>query len=182
MYFLILLFSYLLGSIPTAYLAGKLWRGIDIRRYGSGNVGTMNARAVLGWGAAVPVFLLDLGKGMLVVYLARLAGLEGNIALLAAVVGHIYPVWLRWQGGKGLATAFGGLLLEQQFFGILAFCGVWLCIYLFSRDSDRAGLGGALAFTGLAAWRGVAPGKLWLVMIGLVVAWKHFVELTRKGR
>lgn len=182
MYFLILLFSYLLGSIPTAYLAGKLWRGIDIRRYGSGNVGTMNVRAVLGWGAALPVFLLDTGKGMLAVYSAHLFGLDGSLALLAAVLGHTCPVWLQWQGGKGLAAAFGGLLLERQFFGILAFCGMWLGIYLFSRDSDRAGLGGALAFAGLAAWRGVTPGKLWLVMIGLVVAWKHFSGLKRKGR
>lgn len=181
MYFLILLFSYLLGSIPTAYLAGKLWRGIDIRRYGSGNVGTMNARAVLGWGAAVPVFLLDLGKGMLVVYLARLAGLEGNIALLAAVVGHIYPVWLRWQGGKGLATAFGGLLLEQQFFGILAFAA-YGCVSTFSAGTPTAP-GWAEPWP-LPDWPpgGCCPGKLWLVMIGLVVAWKHFVELTRKGR
>lgn len=57
-------FFYLLESIPAAYLVGKLWRGIDIREYGSGNVGTMNARAVLGWGAAILVFLLDIGKGM----------------------------------------------------------------------------------------------------------------------
>lgn len=182
MYLLILPFSYLLGSIPTAYLVGILWRGVDIRKYGSGNVGTMNAMAVLGGGAALPVFLLDAGKGMLAVYLARLAGVDGNLALLAAVVGHIYPVWLQWRGGKGLATAFGGLLLDWWVLPVLIFCGVWASCYIMIRDSDHAGLAGALAFAGFAAWKGVAPGKVWLVMMGMVIAWKHFSELKRKDR
>jgi len=174
---LLLPIFYLLGSLPTAYLVGRFWRGIDIRKHGSGNVGTMNTRAVLGWGAAILVFLLDTGKGMLAVYFARITGIDPYLALLLAVTGHIYPVWLQGQGGKGLATGLGGLLLEQQLLPVLIFCIIWGCCYLPTRDSDRAGLAAALAFAGVVAWKVVFPGKLWLVLLGVVVAWRHFCEV-----
>ncbi|MGB4505104.1 MAG: glycerol-3-phosphate acyltransferase [Syntrophaceticus sp.] len=176
---LLFLVFYLLGSIPVAYLAGKLWRGIDIREYGSGNVGTMNTRAVLGWGIAILVFLLDVGKGILAVYIARIAGVDPYLALLLAVTGDIYPIWLKWQGGKGLAAGLGGLLLEPQLFPVLIFCTIWGCCYLPTRDSDWAGLTASLAFTAAVAWKAHLPGKLWLVLLGSVVAWKHLCEVKR---
>lgn len=177
MQLLLLPIFYLLGSIPAAYLVGMFWRGIDIREYGSGNVGTMNTRAVLGWGAAILVFLLDIGKGSFAVYLAWITGVDPYLALLLAVTGHIYPIWLQGQGGKGLAAGLGGLLLEQQPLLILTFCIVWSCCYLPTKDCDRASLVASLAFTAVAVWKVVFPGKLWLVLLGIVVAWRHLCEV-----
>ncbi len=180
MHLLLLPIFYLLGSIPVAYLVGKLWHGIDIREYGSGNVGTMNTRAVLGWGAAILVFLLDIGKGMLAVYIARIAGVNPYLALLLAVTGDIYPIWLKGQGGKGLATGLGGLLLEPQLLPVLIFCIIWVCLYLPTKDSDIAGFIASLAFTAVVAWKAPLPGKLWLVLLGMVVAWRHLCEVKSR--
>ena len=174
---LLLPIFYLLGSIPAAYLVGMLLHGIDIREYGSGNVGTMNTRAVLGWGAAILVFLFDTGKGMLAVYIANIAGVNLYLALLLTVTGDIYPIWLKGRGGKGLAAALGGLLLEPQLLPALIFCIIWVCFYLPARDSDIAGFTASLAFIAVVAWKGSLPGKLWLVLLGIVVAWRHLCEV-----
>lgn len=108
--------AYLIGSIPFALLLARRWGGHDLHRVGSGNIGAANVLRASGVRAGVTVALLDIGKGAMGVALAgRLAGMEhaGPLAGLAAVVGHIYPCWLRFRGGKGVATACG-------VFGILA--------------------------------------------------------------
>jgi glycerol-3-phosphate acyltransferase PlsY len=102
--------GYLAGSIPFAFLAGRLIAGIDIRRSGSGNVGATNVLRTSGVATAVCVMLLDMGKGAgAVFWVERLAGVGAAPAAagVAAVVGHIFPVWLRFRGGKGVATAAG---------------------------------------------------------------------------
>lgn len=101
--------GYLAGSIPFALLAGRHLRGIDIRRAGSGNIGAANILRTSGLRIALLVMVLDAAKGAAaVIWAGRLAGAEaGAAAGLAAVVGHIYPVWLRFRGGKGVATAAG---------------------------------------------------------------------------
>lgn len=102
--------GYLAGSIPFAFLAGRLIAGIDIRRSGSGNVGATNVLRTSGVATAVCVMLLDMGKGAgAVFWVERLAGAGAAPAAagVAAVVGHIFPVWLRFRGGKGVATAAG---------------------------------------------------------------------------
>ena len=99
--------GYLLGSIPFAFLVAPA-RGIDVRRAGSGNVGATNVLRTSGVVAAVCVMLLDLAKGAGAVHASRgwlQARAAPAVAGLAAVVGHIYPVWLRFRGGKGVATA-----------------------------------------------------------------------------
>jgi glycerol-3-phosphate acyltransferase PlsY len=102
--------GYLVGSIPFAFLAGRHLRGIDIRRSGSGNVGAANVLRTGGVPIAVTVMLLDMAKGAAAVLWAQRLG-AGDAAPaaagLAAIVGHIYPVWLRFRGGKGVATAAG---------------------------------------------------------------------------
>lgn len=120
--------SYLLGSIPFTLLAGKLFFGIDPREHGSGNLGTTNALRVLGKRAAIGVLALDLGKGALAVFIARLLFPAGELvgsdlfmgttlswammlALVGAVAGHAFPVYIGFKGGKGVATAGGGLLV-----------------------------------------------------------------------
>lgn len=107
---LLLLGSYLLGSVPAAYLAARWSRGIDIRQYGSGNVGATNVLATVSKRWSIPVIVFDLVKGMVVVYIAKLIGLEVNQQVMvgiAVIVGHNWPVFLGFNGGRGLLTTLG---------------------------------------------------------------------------
>jgi acyl phosphate:glycerol-3-phosphate acyltransferase len=102
--------AYLIGSIPFALIVAKRWGAADLRLVGSGNLGAANVLRASGVKAGLLVALLDVGKGAVSVFLAsRLNGAEATpaVAGLAAIVGHIYPVWLRFRGGKGVATACG---------------------------------------------------------------------------
>lgn len=106
--------AYLLGATPTAYLAGRLARGIDLREHGSRNLGATNVYRVLGWRWAIPVALVDIAKGAVPVALfTRWAGVGawGAVALgIAAVLGHVFSPYMRFRGGKGVATALGMFL------------------------------------------------------------------------
>ncbi len=105
--------AYLIGSIPFGYILTKLFRQVDIRRYGSGNIGATNVLRLLGWRAALPVFLLDAAKGAAAVLLARLCSEETIFALaaaLAVLIGHCFPLFLKFKGGKGAATGIGLLI------------------------------------------------------------------------
>lgn len=107
---LILLMAYCIGSVPFALLLARWWGGDDLRRVGSGNVGAANVLRASGVRAGVVVALLDIAKGAASVALAMRLSSDGSApaaAGLAAIVGHIYPVWLRFRGGKGVATACG---------------------------------------------------------------------------
>jgi glycerol-3-phosphate acyltransferase PlsY len=102
--------AYLIGSIPFALLLARIWGGHDLHRIGSGNIGAANVLRASGLPAGVTVACLDIAKGAMgVVVAGRIAPMEhaGALAGLAAIVGHIYPVWLRFRGGKGVATACG---------------------------------------------------------------------------
>jgi glycerol-3-phosphate acyltransferase PlsY len=106
--------GYLIGSIPFAFVAARLVKGMDIRRAGSGNVGAANVLRTSGIAMAICVMLLDMGKGAAaVLWLQRLGGGAAEMATagVAAVMGHIYPIWLRFRGGKGVATAAGAFLV-----------------------------------------------------------------------
>lgn len=105
--------AYLLGSIPFGLVIAKAWKGVDIRQHGSGNIGASNVTRVCGPNAGRVVLLLDILKGFLPPFLAeRLFSIASPWTLLialAAIVGHIYPIWLRFKGGKGIATSAGAL-------------------------------------------------------------------------
>ena len=109
-----LLLSYLVGAIPTSYLAGRIFRGIDLREHGSGNLGATNLYRTLGWKYAVPVGLIDIAKGVIpvVLFAPQVAASQRVAAALgvAAVVGHVFSVFVRFRGGKGVATAAGVML------------------------------------------------------------------------
>ena len=110
---LALILAYLLGSIPAAYLAGRLIKGIDIRQVGTRNMGAMNVFYQLGFLAGLIVLVVDIGKGAAAIALAFWLGTPDIIVLLAgiaAVLGHSFPVWLRFRGGKGGATTIGVLI------------------------------------------------------------------------
>jgi len=132
---LLVAFAYLVGSLPTAYLLVRLLTGDDVRRKGSGNVGGTNALRTAGWKAGVAVTLIDIGKGALPVWLMTRFNPESEwvaAAMLAAVLGHCYPVWLKFRGGKGVATGFGAFLVIEPL-SALAVLPLWFVVLAISR-------------------------------------------------
>jgi glycerol-3-phosphate acyltransferase PlsY len=112
---LLVIVSYFVGAIPTSYIAGRLVRGIDLRQHGSGNLGATNAYRVLGWSAAIPILLVDTLKGFLPAFLfPRFDGVTDfgwTLAYgVAAILGHVYSIYVGFRGGKGVATSAGVFL------------------------------------------------------------------------
>ncbi|WP_453994237.1 glycerol-3-phosphate 1-O-acyltransferase PlsY [Bacillus nitroreducens] len=136
------LVSYLIGTIMTAYVVMKIMKGTDIRKLGSGNVGARNAGRLLGKKGFLLTAFGDVLKGVLVVFGAKYFGFSLDIqvlSLIAAVVGHIWPVTLKFKGGKGIATAAGGLLvLAYQPF--IIFGGIFLFLLAILRSFTLAGM------------------------------------------
>jgi len=109
---LIVGFAYLLGSVPTGYILGS-WAGIDVRKAGSGNIGATNVARLVGKGAGTLTLIADAAKGFIPVFVASLLGFRAEALALtgaAAFLGHLYPVFLKFHGGKGVATALGVFL------------------------------------------------------------------------
>jgi glycerol-3-phosphate acyltransferase PlsY len=131
-------FGYLLGAISFSYLAGKLLKGIDIRNHGSGNAGATNTLRVLGVGPAVTVLVLDAVKGVIAVKLGHWLG-DGNALLpvlcgIAAIIGHNWPIYFGFRGGKGISTTIGVMLtlalLPALYAGIAAILAIALTRYV----------------------------------------------------
>lgn len=149
-------FSYLLGSIPTSVWVGKWFYGIDIRNHGSGNAGATNTFRVLGAKAAIPVFLFDVFKGFLLPFLAHqyihiFPNLSDDFLFpiiigLFAVIGHIFPVFAGFKGGKGVATLLGTTLGICPIPALLSFV-VFIFIFLISKYVSLGSLLSGLFFT-----------------------------------
>lgn len=146
---LALLAAYLIGSVPTGFLLVRWRSGVDVRTVGSGNIGATNVARAAGKGIGLLVLLLDLGKGLLAVrlvapWLVPQLALTGQLACgLWAVLGHSVPVWLRFRGGKGVATTIGVLLGAMPL--VAALClGVWLACFVIWRYVSVASLAAAL--------------------------------------
>jgi glycerol-3-phosphate acyltransferase PlsY len=143
--------SYLLGSIPFGLVLTRLAGAGDIRKIGSGNIGATNVLRTGRKGLAAATLILDGGKGAVAVLVARHYG--ADLALLAAAcafIGHLFPVWLQFKGGKGVATALGVLLALAWPVGIIA-CLVWLLVALVLRYSSLSALI-AIGTSPLVAW------------------------------
>lgn len=179
MEFLIILIAYLLGSFPSAYLIGKVKSNIDIREQGSGNVGTMNTRLVLGTFPALMVLGLDMGKGAAAVYLARWVGADVMLAAFAAVTGHIYPIWLKFRGGKGLATAAGSVMAAGLPLAVIPFVIVFLPTYLSRKQVDQASLPGVLAAAVYVIFTGV---NYYFLLLCLVISIRLVSAISRSHR
>ena len=144
---LLLAVGYLLGSLPFAVLVSRVLRYPDPRTYGSGNPGATNVLRGAGRVAAVLTLVGDAGKGALAVWVGRIVGSGETLALAcgaAAFFGHLFPVFLRFRGGKGVATFLGVLLAFEPWLG-LACSGVWLVVALATRFSSLASLSAAAA-------------------------------------
>lgn len=171
--------AYVLGSIPFGLLLTRIAGLGDVRQIGSGNIGATNVLRTGNKGLAALTLLLDLAKGAAAVLLvARLfPGLEG-LAALGVVLGHCFPVWLKFKGGKGVATAAGVC------FGIgwpigLAYAAVWLGMLALSRISSLSGMSAAVAAPVAAYALGYDKAFPWLVAISALVIWLHRANIAR---
>lgn len=177
--------GYLLGSFPTGYLMGR-WHGVDIRQLGSGNIGATNVLRMLGKKAGIPVFLVDAAKGWLAVFAAHaIAGsaLADILAGLFSILGHNFPVWLGFRGGKGISTTVGVFLGLMP--GALAVSAiVWTAAFFGLRYVSVASLLAAAALplsVGLLWRAGHANEALfWFAVVATALAfWRHRGNIQR---
>lgn len=168
---LLLLAGYLLGAIPTSYLVGRCARGIDLRREGSGNLGATNAFRVLGWRLAVPVLVFDLLKGWIpAFYFPRWLGVGDGWALAfgaAAIVGHVFSIYMKFRGGKGVATS-AGVLLAVAPWAALAGLAAWSLVVTWKKIVSLASITAALVVP-LTVWLTQGPGPVLWLACGLMV-------------
>lgn len=188
--FLGVLISYLAGSIPSAYIAGKL-RGVDLREHGSGNLGATNVVRVLGVRTGVVVFLADFLKGFLPVFFLPLYAetlrpeLWALLYGVAAIFGHVKPVFLLGKGGgKGVATA-SGVFTALAPLPMLIAQGVWIAVFYFSRYVSLASLVGAAVLPAAILGRDRDPRSpvfIASVIIAAFVFWTHRANIGRLRR
>ncbi|HEY4039101.1 MAG TPA: glycerol-3-phosphate 1-O-acyltransferase PlsY [Burkholderiaceae bacterium] len=175
--------SYLLGSVSFAVVVSRVLRLADPRTYGSGNPGATNVLRSGSRVAASLTLIGDAGKGALAVCLGRLVGGGGDLLPIAcgaaAFAGHVFPVFLRFQGGKGVATFLGVLLAFEPWLG-LACCCLWLMVALASRYSSLASLTAAVAAPILSAvLDGVGAKLAILVAISVLLVWRHRSNIAK---
>jgi glycerol-3-phosphate acyltransferase PlsY len=181
--------AYFLGSIPFGLLLVKFFRqGRDVRSEGSGNIGAANVTRVAGPGVGLATLLLDAGKGYLAVWLAARWS-DGNVrwimaAAVAAVLGHLFPIWLRFRGGRGVATGVGVCLLISGK-AVLAALAIWLLVVAFWRYVSLGSITAAAAMP-LLVYLFYAPGhappfvvSLGIIAIAILVIWKHRPNIER---
>jgi len=179
--FILIIIGYLLGSIPSSFIAGKIARNIDIRQYGSGNAGATNVLRVLGLKAAIPVFLADVLKGVLATLIGRWMVGETGAALagFAAIVGHNWPVFLNFRGGKGIATSFGVLLVLFPLISFILFVAGVIVIAI-TKYVSLGSITAAVLFPILLAifgygWKIVLFG----VAVGGLALYRHRSNISR---
>ena len=171
--------AYLLGSIPFGIVLTRLGGAGDLRQIGSGNIGATNVLRTGRKGLAAATLLLDGGKGAVAVLITH--AVQPDLALYAgaaAFVGHLYPVWLKFRGGKGVATMLGVSLAAWWPAG-LAFALVWLAMLALTRRSSVGGLSGAVAAPVAAAAGGQSGVVLVMLVMALLVVWKHRDNIAR---
>ena len=173
-------FGYLLGSIPFGIIVTRAMGLGDVRQIGSGNIGTTNVLRTGNKKAALATLLLDAGKGAAAVLIVRLLAAEDavQLAALAAFIGHCFPVWLRFRGGKGVATFLGILLALSLPLGAAA-CATWLVVALVMRYSSLAALlaAGMSPFWAMLLQYGQA--MLLCFVLGLLIYARHWGNIRR---
>ena len=194
-----LIIAYLLGSIPSAVWIGKKYYGIDIREYGSKNAGTTNMLRVLGRRAALPVFVLDFFKGFIAVSLIGIMRYDIDITsawlinlkimgVFAAVLGHIFPIFAGFKGGKGVATLVGAITGIYPIVVLLCFA-VWVLVFLITHYVSLASMTAGCSFPIFAIiyssmeWSRVKDVSMSFIVFSFVVAglllWSHRKNIER---
>ena len=189
--------SYLLGSIPFGYLAGRL-AGIDIRKVGSGNVGATNVVRVLGKQYGYPVFVLDVLKGFGAVKISMLIApgrppewnspeIFGILAAISSVLGHLYPPWLKFEGGKGVATSAGALLALTPVATLIG-VSIWILVFWLTRYVSLASIAAAVVLPIVILMvkshdqNSRKPLVYSSACVAAVIIWRHRSNLSRLMR
>ena len=179
---LLLALGYLLGSMPNGYLAGRWLKGIDLRQCGSGSTGATNVLRNVGKAPALVVFLLDVGKGALAVLLAKSFGLNDWVQVLAglaALAGHIWPMWLGWKGGKAVATGLGMFLGLAWPVGLACF-GLFMAVISISRIVSLSSVVAAIGLPVLMVLAGASGASISVsVVASVMVLWRHRSNIER---
>ncbi len=182
--------SYLIGAIPTGYLAGRILKGIDIRQHGSKNMGATNVMRTLGKGPGIAVLLIDILKGILpLVVFANVFGLDQPLVLVAigvmSVIGHNWTVFLGFKGGKGVATSLGVLIgLAIEIAGIRPVLGltiaVWLLVFLPSGYVSLASMTAGVALPVLMVYFNAPFAlKVMSIVLCIFIVLRHRANLAR---
>jgi len=171
--------GYLLGSIPFGVIVTRLAGAADPRSIGSGNIGATNVLRTGRKGLAAATLLLDGAKGAVAVWLAEMFA-PGYVpaAGVAAFIGHLYPVWLRFRGGKGVATLLGLALALYWPCGLVAL-GVWLAATLLTRYSSAGGMAAAVSIPVAAAFFFRQDLTLTFMVLAVLVLWRHGANIGR---
>ena len=182
---LILLLGYALGSIPFGLLLTRMGGAGDLTAIGSGNIGATNVLRTGRKGLAAATLLLDMAKGAAALVVAD-AIIPGTAALAAvgALLGHLYPLWLKFRGGKGVATFFGvvagfAMIGDLHWIAPAAFAGLWMGALFLTRFSSVAGISASLLAPVVASALGRFDLALLFLAFGLLVFWKHRANLER---
>ncbi len=172
--------AYVLGSIPFGVLLARMAGLGDLRKIGSGNIGATNVLRTGRKGIAVLTLLLDAGKGIAAVLLARYIYDDYSAAMAGfiAVLGHVFPVWLRFRGGKGVATALGVIIALSPLLGLIV-CGIWLAAFFFMRISSLASLI-SIGYSGIAAHLlEIEKAAIVCLMLAVLVIYTHRGNIKR---
>jgi acyl phosphate:glycerol-3-phosphate acyltransferase len=171
--------AYLLGSIPFGLLLTRIAGIGDIRRIGSGSIGATNVLRTGNKTLAAVTLVFDVGKGLAAVLIGALWGMEAAlVASVAVVIGHMFPVWLRFRGGKGVATALGVLLALAWPVGVIA-AALWLATALISHYSSLSALIAAVAVPGIAWLLADPPRAVAVSVIAILVEIRHRGTIQR---
>ena len=180
-----LMLGYLLGSIPFGIVLTRLTGAGDLRKIGSGSIGATNVLRTGRKGLAAATTLLDIAKGTAALVLSE-AVFPGTaqLAAIGAILGHLWPLWLRFAGGKGVATYFGIVLGFALVDGLewpapAAYAAIWIGVLLLSRYSSAGGLAAAAAMPPAAALLGRFDLALLFLGVSLLVYWKHRSNISR---
>jgi len=180
-----LLLSYLMGAIPTSFVVGRVFHGVDLREHGSGNLGATNALRVLGWRSALPVMLFDIAKGFVPVRLFPAlvgVGFGWTFAFgVAAILGHVFSVFVRFRGGKGMATSMGVMIALAPWAALLG-----LVVFLvFAVPTGYVSLGSILSALSVPLLIAITPHQggwtlVWLSsFLAAFVTWAHRSNIRR---
>lgn len=183
--FLIVILAYLLGTLPTAYIAGRLLKGRDIRQMGDGNMGAQNAYRQLGARVGITVGLIDAVKGALAVFIAQAAGMGLSIVMatgVAAIIGHNWPFFLRFRGGRGEATAIG-VLLSLVTLPMLIMAAPTILVLWRWHNVDKASAVLFVPLSALSWWLHYPPAIIaFSIGIPCLVGFTHFLRTRHPVR
>lgn len=186
-----LIFAYMIGSVPSAVWVGRTFYGIDVREYGSGNAGATNTFRVLGVKAGIPVMLMDIGKGWLAVQLSLVMGgylpgtqqmINFKLALgICALIGHIFPVYVGFRGGKGVATLLGILFAVHPEAALIC-TGIWVTTLLISNYVSLSSMIAGITYPAIVMYiynETIATVNVFAMAIAILVLITHQKNIER---